>query len=62
MDSVWDRIALIDWDGVRNTLTRVKDNTCSTAGRIEGEHSLDIYVEAWHIEYLEHDLSHLFSI
>merc|ERR1711977_779684 len=55
-------ITLIDGDGVGNTISGVHDNTSGTARSIEGEDSLDGNIHSGHVEGLEHDLSHLFTV
>ena len=63
-------IALSYWYNMGDTIPRVDDNTSesplphlppSPAGS-QGEHSLDCYVEPWHVETLEHDLCCVFSV
>jgi len=52
----------VDGYGVRDTITRVEDDTSGTTRGIQGEHSLDGDVHGWGIEGLEHDLGHLLSV
>merc|ERR1711953_775220 len=61
-DSMGKSITLIDGDGVRNTITRVHDDTGGTTRGIEGEDSLDSDIHGGHVEGLEHDLSHLLTV
>merc|ERR1712038_1344042 len=57
-----ESITFIDWDTVRDTITRVHDNTSGTARGIEGEDSLDGNIHGGHVEGLKHDLSHLLTV
>ena len=52
----------VDGDGVRDTITRVQDDTSGTTRGIEGQDSLDSDVESGSVKGLEHDLGHLFTI
>merc|ERR1712018_190454 len=61
-DGMGESVTLIDGDGVRDTITRVHDNTSSTTRSIEGEDSLDSSIHGGHVEGLEHDLSHLLTV
>merc|ERR1711977_699769 len=61
-DGVWESITFIDGDGVGYTITRVHDNTGGTSGSIERKDSLDGNIHSWHVEGLEHDLGHLFTV
>merc|ERR1719231_1056226 len=55
-------ISLVDWDSVRDTVTRVHDNTCGTARGVKGQHSLDGNIHGWGVEGLKHDLCHALSV
>merc|ERR1712209_11603 len=55
-------ITLIDGNSVGDTITRVHDNTSGTTRGIQGEDSLDGNIHGGHVEGLEHDLGHLFTI
>merc|ERR1712242_69211 len=55
-------ITLIDGNSVGDTITRVHDNTSGTTRGIQGENSLDGNIHGRHVESLEHDLGHLFTI
>merc|ERR1712106_149880 len=55
-------ITFIYWDSMRDTVTRVHDDTSGTAGSIEGEDSLDGDIHGGHVEGLEHDLGHLLTV
>merc|ERR1712165_663986 len=55
-------ITLIDGNSVGDTITRVHDNTSGTTRSIQGEDSLDGNIHGGHVEGLEHDLGHLFTI
>ncbi|KAH3665288.1 hypothetical protein OGATHE_004103 [Ogataea polymorpha] len=61
-NGVWERETSIDWNNVRNTVTRVQDNTGRSTRRVQRQHSLDRNVECWHVERLEQNLGHLFSV
>merc|ERR1719223_2273528 len=61
-DGVGKGITFIDGDGVRNTITRIYDDTGGTAGGVQGEDSLDGNVHSGHVEGLKHDLGHLLSV
>merc|ERR1711862_842805 len=61
-DSMGKSITFIDGDVVGDTITRVHDHTGGTTGGIEGEDGLDGNVHGGHVEGLEHDLSHLFTV
>merc|ERR1712152_97134 len=47
---------------MRDTISRVHDNTSGTARGIEGEDSLDGDIHGGHVEGLEHDLGHLLAV
>merc|ERR1712214_3760 len=61
-DGMGESITFIDGDGVRNTITRVHDDTGGTTRGIEREDSLDSNIHGGHVEGLEHDLSHLLTV
>merc|ERR1712088_1043973 len=61
-DGVGESITFIDGDGVGYTITRVHDNTSGTSRSVEGEDGLDGNIHGWHVEGLEHDLGHLFTV
>ena len=61
-DGVWEGITFIDGDSVGNTIARVHDNTSGTTRGVEREDSLDGNIHGWHVEGLEHDLSHLLTV
>merc|ERR1712174_85937 len=61
-NSMGEGITFIDWDSVRDTISRVHDNTSGTARGIEGEDSLDGNIHSGHVEGLEHDLGHLLTV
>ena len=52
----------IDGDCVRDTVSRVEDDTGGTAGGVQGQDSLDGDVHGRGVEGLEHDLGHLLSV
>merc|ERR1719367_1284614 len=61
-NSMRKSITLIDGNSVGDTITRVHDNTSGTTRGIQGENSLDGNIHSGHVEGLEHDLGHLFTI
>ena len=61
-DGVGKSITFVDGDGVRNTITGVKNDTSGTTRGVEGEDSLDGDVHGGGGEGLEHDLGHLFPV
>merc|ERR1712024_218374 len=61
-DGMWESITFIDGDGVGYTITRVHDDTGGTSRSVEGKDSLDGNIHCRHVEGLEHDLGHLFTV
>merc|ERR1712038_1895478 len=61
-NSMGKSITFIDGNSVGDTITRVHDNSCGTARCIQGEDSLNGNIHSRHVESLEHDLGHLFTI
>merc|ERR1711962_630390 len=61
-DGVGESITLIDGDIVGDTIAGVHDHTGGTTRGIEGEDGLDGNIHGRHVEGLEHDLSHLFTV
>merc|ERR1712223_543888 len=61
-NSMGKSITLIDGNSVGDTIARVHDNTSGTTRGIRGEDSLDGNIHGGHVEGLEHDLGHLFTI
>merc|ERR1719430_2786802 len=55
-------VSLVDGDSVRDTVTRVQDDTSCTSRGVQGEHGLDGHVHSRGVEGLEHDLCHLFPV
>ena len=49
-------VTFIDWYGVSNAVSRVQYDTGGTAGRVQGQHSLDGHVHSGRVERLKHDL------
>ena len=47
---------------MRNTISRIHNNTSGTSRGVEGKHSLDSDVHSGGVEGLEHDLGHLLSV
>jgi len=61
-DGMRKGITFIDGDGVRDTISRVQDNTGGTTGSVQRQHGLDGNIHSWAVEGFEHDLSHLFPV
>merc|ERR1712026_443397 len=61
-DGMGESITLIDGDIVGDTIAGVHDHTGGTTRGIEGEDGLDGNIHGGHVEGLEHDLSHLFTV
>merc|ERR1711931_436320 len=61
-DGMGKSITLVDGDVVGDTIARVHDHTSGTTRGIEGEDSLNGNIHSGHVEGLEHDLSHLFTV
>lgn len=61
-DGMRQGITLVDWDGVRDAITRVHDDTGGASRGVERENGLDGDVHGGCVEGLEHDLSHLLSV
>eukprot|EP00053_Salpingoeca_punica_P013702 m.123980 g.123980 ORF g.123980 m.123980 type:complete len:429 (+) comp16274_c1_seq2:170-1456(+) len=61
-DGVRQGVALVDGDGVRDTIARVEDNAGGAARGVQGEHGLDGDVHGRGVEGLEHDLGHLLTV
>merc|ERR1719431_2566632 len=55
-------ITFINWDTVRDAISRVHHNTSGTSRGVQGEDSLDGNIHGGHVECLEHDLGHLLTI
>jgi len=53
---------LEDGNGVRDTITRVTDETSGSAGGVEGHDGLEGDVNILDLEGLEHDSNHLLSV
>ena len=62
LDSMWQRVTLVDWDGVSNTITGVDDATSNSTRGVEGKDGLDGNVELRNVEVLEEDLDHSLSV
>ena len=62
LNGVGDGETLVDGHGMRNTVARVKHNTCGAAGGVERANALHANVKAGHVENLKHDLSHPFAV
>jgi len=61
-DGMGKGVTFIDGDGVRNTISRVQDDTGGTTGSVQGQNGLDGDVHGWAVEGLKHDLSHLLPV
>jgi hypothetical protein len=61
-DGMRKGITFIDGDGVRNTITRVQDDTGGTTGSVQGQNGLDGNIHSGAVECLKHDLGHLFPV
>jgi len=59
---MWQRVTLVDWDGMGNTITGVDDATSNSTGRVEGKDGLDGNVELRNVEVLKEDLDHSLSV
>jgi len=59
---VGERVALVDRDRVRHTVTRVEHNARRAARRVQRQHGLDGHVHGRRVERLEHDLRHLLAV
>merc|ERR1711953_853308 len=55
-------ITFIYGDPMRDTISRIHDNTGGTTRGIEGEDSLDGNIHGRHVEGFEHDLGHLLTV
>ena len=55
-------VTFVNGNSVRNTVTRIQNNTSGTAGSIQWQHSLNGNVEGGHVESFKHDLGHLFTV
>ena len=62
LDCMWYCITFKDRKRVRDTVSRVKNETWCSTRRVKGQHSLDRNIEARNIEGLKHNLSHSLSI
>jgi hypothetical protein len=61
-DGMGKGVTFIDGDGVRDTISRVQDDTGGTTGSVQGKDGLDGDVHGRAVEGLKHDLSHLFPV
>ena len=55
-DGMGKCVALIDGNGVCDTITAVHNNSCCTTRGVQRQHSLDSHVHSWSVESLKHDL------
>ena len=56
------RKALVNGHSMRDAVTGIKHNTSRTTGSVQGQDSLDGYIESWGIECFKHDLRHFLAI
>jgi hypothetical protein len=61
-DGMGEGVTFIDGYGVRDTITRVQDDTGGTTGSVQGKYGLDGDIHGWGVEGLKHDLCHLFTV
>ena len=61
-DGVGKSKTFVDGNRVRDTITRVQDDTGGTTGSVEGQNGLNSNVKSGSVEGLEHDLRHLFTV
>merc|ERR1719471_643737 len=61
-NSMRKSITFINWDGMRNTITGVENNTGGTSRSIQRKDSLDSNIHSRGRESFKHNLRHLFSV
>ena len=61
-NGVRERETLVNGHSVRDTVTRVEDDTGRSARSVQRQDGLDRHVEGRGVERLEHDLRHLLSV
>ena len=61
-DGVRERESLVNGHSVRDTVTRVEDDTGRSARSVQRQDGLDRHVKGRGVERLEHDLRHLLSV
>merc|ERR1712142_751763 len=61
-DGVGESETLVDGDGVRDTISDVKDETSGSTRGVQGEHGLDAHVGGGSIEGLEDNLDELLPV
>merc|ERR1711971_695109 len=61
-DGMGQGITFVDGYCVRDTITRIEDNTGGPTRGIQGEHSLDGHVHGGGVEGFKHNLSHLLPV
>jgi hypothetical protein len=59
---VGEVVSLVDGNSVRDTITRIHDNTSGSSGGIQGQDGLDLNVHSGDIESFKHDGGHLLSV
>lgn len=62
LDRMRDSITFIYWHSVRNTVTRVEDDTSGSTIRVKCQNRLNADIEARYIENFEHYLGHLLPV
>lgn len=62
LNRMGDGVSFVDWNGMRNSVTRVEDNTRCTSRRVKRENTLYAHIEAWNVKNFKHDLGHLLTI
>jgi len=62
LDSMWQRVTLVDWDGMGDTITGVDDATSDSTRGVEGQDGLDSNVKLWNVEVFKEDLDHSLSV
>ena len=62
LDSMWERVTLIDWDSMSNTITRIHNATSNSTRGVEGKNSLNSNIESWDVEILKENLDHSLSV
>lgn len=55
-------VAIEDWDRMSDSMSRIKNNSCSFSWRVKGEDRLNCNIESRHLEFLEWYLCCFLSI
>jgi hypothetical protein len=61
-NGVRESVTFVDGDSVRDTITRVQDDTGGTTRGVQGQDGLNGDVESGGVEGFEHDLCHLLTV